>query len=165
MEPNPNPTPPPETTLEKPKRPAYLGWLAGYLAIYGGVLLALQLFAYKNLQESGVSMDYSPLLLLVSIIFLGVLGITAGAGLWWGKKWGWWLSAFYFLYAFSRELNILVNPASAGMETTRSWLSAGLGIISWCCCTSTARRSWLTIISKNFPAGYPCCSCWRLPPW
>jgi len=123
------PTPPPDTTLEKSHRPAYLGWLAGYLVIYGAVLCILQLIAYNNLKESGVAFDYPPLLLLASIISLGVLGVAAGSGLWWGKKWGWWLATFYFLYAFCREVNTLLNPTSTGLESTRSWLSAGLGVL------------------------------------
>ena len=124
-----DPTPAPESILEKPRRPAYLGWLAGYLVIYGAVLCLLQLIAYSNLKQSGVAFDYSPLLLFTSIISLGVLGVAAGSGLMWGKKWGWWLTTFYFLYAFCREVNTLLNPASTGLESTRSWLSAGLGVL------------------------------------
>lgn len=123
------PTSPPETIIKQPRRPAYLGWLAGYLVVIGGVLCAMQLIAYSNLMKSGAAFDYPPALLLASIIFPGVIGITAGSGLWWGKKWGWWLSAFYFLYALARQLNTLLDPASTGLESTRSWLGAGLGVV------------------------------------
>jgi hypothetical protein len=129
MDLNSSPSPLPEDPVKKPKRPAYLGWLIGYLVLYGGILLALQLFAFRNLVESGVELDSSPTFILVSILFLGILGIAGGIGLWLGKKWGWWLSTFYFLYALSREANTLINPASSGLEPTRSWLSAGLGIL------------------------------------
>lgn len=118
----------PEPALQKPRRPAYLGWLIGYLVLYGGILLALQLFAWQNLVKSGLPLTVPPTILLVSILFLGGLGIAAGIGLWLAKKWGWWLAAFYFLYAFTRAVIDLVLPASAGVDASRSWLSAALGI-------------------------------------
>lgn len=127
MEPDTNPLP--EETREKPKRTTNLALLAGYLVVYGGILFALQLSAYKNIQVSGVSIDYSPLLLLISIIFLFLLALAAGAGLWWGKKWGWWLSAFYFLHALSRQVETLFGAVLGNMEWTRSWLGATLGLL------------------------------------
>ena len=127
MEPDTSPLP--EETREKNRRPANLALLVGYLVFFGGILFALQLSAYKNIRESGVSMDYSPLLLLISIIFLGLLALTAGTGLWWGQKWGWWLSAFYFLHALSRQVETLFGTGLGNTGWTRSWLGVALGLL------------------------------------
>lgn len=124
-----SPTPLPVDPIQKPKRPTYLALLAGYLAIYGGVMFVLQLLAYTNLKTTAESLGYDPLILLVAIIFSGVVSIAAGVGLWLGKKWGWWLSAFYFLYMFAQEITALFASGSLPSSGGAALLNAAIGIL------------------------------------
>jgi hypothetical protein len=40
--------------------------------------------------------------LVAGVAFLGVLALIAAVGMWRGKRWGWWLGAFYYSYSVAR---------------------------------------------------------------
>jgi hypothetical protein len=59
-------------------------------------------------------------LLIFSIVFLFALGIASGVGMWKGRKWGWYLGTFYYIYSITRNANallavsIFINSMSPG---------------------------------------------------
>ncbi len=46
---------------------------------------------------------------MVAILFLGVVALAAGIGMWRGKSWGWWLGAFYLMYSVARNISAIVT--------------------------------------------------------
>ncbi|MDZ4780530.1 MAG: hypothetical protein SGJ19_09785 [Planctomycetia bacterium] len=44
-----------------------------------------------------------PELEFVSVTFLALLTLASGVGMWRGAQWGWWCSAFYFMYGVFRN--------------------------------------------------------------
>lgn len=79
------------------------------LHFLGGVgLLVLQLFFSNNLNQLSNNLGYSSVLILISVLFLGLIAIMSSVGMWLGKPWGWWLGAFYYLYAIARYGNSLI---------------------------------------------------------
>jgi hypothetical protein len=44
-----------------------------------------------------------------AIGFLGLLGVVGAVGMWLGKRWGWWLALFFFAYAITRNVNVLIS--------------------------------------------------------
>lgn len=100
----------------KPPRPAGIAILS-ILAILGGIMIAgLLLYFAVYLPPSkrremgqGVSetLGVAPSLLIAAVVFLGVLGTASGIGMWLGRKWGWWLGSFWYLFATFRNANAL----------------------------------------------------------
>lgn len=96
------------------QRPLGISILA-ILHLAGGVLLcALQiplLAAVGELQDPLRAAGVPPILLVLGMLFLAVLGITAGVGMWLGKQWGWWFGAFYYVYGVARNAPALGTVA------------------------------------------------------
>ncbi len=86
-------------------RPIGVSILAILLIINGAVLLVAQLLAFSKLNEASSFIGVSNVFFQGALGFLGVLGITAGIGMWRGKKVGWWLAIFYFAYEITRNVN------------------------------------------------------------
>ncbi|WP_182870173.1 hypothetical protein [Stieleria mannarensis] len=42
-------------------------------------------------------------LLVIGMMFLSILTIASGVGMWMGTKWGWWLASFYYVYSIFRN--------------------------------------------------------------
>jgi hypothetical protein len=38
-----------------------------------------------------------------------LLGVAGAVGMWLGKRWGWWLALFFFAYAITRNVNVLIS--------------------------------------------------------
>ncbi len=90
------------------KRPIGVSILA-VLYIIGGIgVLGIQLFMGGALAQAFNLIGISSISAVISILFLGILGIAAGIGMWSGKKWGWWLGAFYLMYSVERNINALI---------------------------------------------------------
>ncbi|MNP55860.1 hypothetical protein D3C76_1505360 [compost metagenome] len=49
------------------------------------------------------------ILLQISLAIIGLTGVGAAAGMWTGKKWGWWLALFYAAYALCRNGNAVIT--------------------------------------------------------
>ncbi len=62
----------------------------------------------RTLSQVFSQQGFSSILAAISILFLGILGLAGGIGMWSGKKWGWWLGAFYLTYSVARNLNALI---------------------------------------------------------
>ncbi|TMV46838.1 hypothetical protein FE783_24680 [Paenibacillus mesophilus] len=93
-------------------RPAGVSLLAILTGLGSGALLISQLLVFTKLTEASSTLGMSTMLLQGGIGFLGLLGLAATVGMWLGKKWGWWLTLFYFAYAVARNINVMISIAS-----------------------------------------------------
>ena len=105
------PTSPTNKTIAKPHgratdRPVGVSILA-LLHLLGGIFfLGAQVLLIANLQaveDSLRSIGVPPVLLIVGAMFLAILTIASGIGMWLGTKWGWWFAAFYYVYGIFRN--------------------------------------------------------------
>lgn len=104
----------PERRRTKPDRPLGLSILAA-LHVIGGILLFGAQFLlwsrYEEMQQPMQAIGIPPILLLVAIMFLSLLGIASGVGMWTGARWGWWAAAFYYIYGIFRNASALLALA------------------------------------------------------
>ncbi len=93
-------------------RPVGVSILA-VLHLIGGILLfGAQFLLFANLQAMGESLrsiGIPPVLLIIGVMFLAVLAIASGVGMWMGTKWGWWLASFYYVYSIFRNCSALLT--------------------------------------------------------
>lgn len=117
------------------RRPTLITILA-ILNILGGLSVFItQLVAWGNLKQAAIQSSISITQLLLGFIFLAVLSVSSGIGMWLGQKWGWWLGALNELYVIPRRLNVLLAALSMytgteGDELTRIIRSAGQILLS-----------------------------------
>jgi hypothetical protein len=110
---------------DRERRPVGISILS-ILHILGGVLLAGLMVASPFIfsREPEIAARLSdmgiPLVLLyVGILFLTVLTLGSGIGMWIGAKWGWYLGLLYNMYSTIRNLfallhvYLLVDPTAA----------------------------------------------------
>ena len=100
------------TPIEKPRaRPVGISILA-VLHVIGGIgLFGVQFLMFANLQtmeETLRTIGIPPILLIVGVMFLAILAIASGVGMWLGKAWGWWLGSFYYVYSIFRNVSALL---------------------------------------------------------
>ncbi|MEW6104542.1 MAG: hypothetical protein AB1630_12135, partial [bacterium] len=77
-----------------------------YILVGMGIFIIQILFGKKMGDVS--SLGISQLAFTISITFLGLLSFASGIGMWLGKKWGWWLGAFYCVYGVLRQVNVII---------------------------------------------------------
>jgi hypothetical protein len=101
--------------MEEKKRPVGTSILA-VIHIAGGILGAIvtvflvnQLGKNPEAHHGLAALGLPPALLIVAIVFIFGLGIASGIGMWKGRKWGWYLGSFYYMYSIIRNLNALVT--------------------------------------------------------
>jgi hypothetical protein len=95
-------------------RPVGITLMAILLFGSGVAILAMQFLLIGRLQElEGPlrAVGIPPVLVVLGVVFLGLLGTTAGVGMWFGKKWGWSLGAFYLVYAIARYTSAIIIVA------------------------------------------------------
>lgn len=91
------------------KRPIGITILS-ILVLVGGIgIILTQIKFYANLNELSTELGISLIAFFVSVLFLIVLSIGSGIGMWLGKKWGWWLGAFYYVHAILRYVYALIT--------------------------------------------------------
>lgn len=94
--------------IKKKKRPLGVS-IISFFSIVGGVcILLIQFWFAANFEDISASTGFSVVLLFGSILFLGLLYLSSGIGMWLGKWWGWWLAIFGFVYSVLRSVNVLV---------------------------------------------------------
>lgn len=104
---------------EKKNRPIGISILA-VLHIAGGILGAIVIAfliaqfgknpeAQQNFAQILAILGLPPALIIVSIILIFGLSVASGIGMWKGKKWGWYLGSFYYMYNMVRNANALVT--------------------------------------------------------
>lgn len=125
----------PTENIHTAPRPTLITILA-ILNILGGLSVFItQLVAWGNLKQAAIQSSISITQLLLGFIFLAVLSVSSGIGMWLGQKWGWWLGAFNELYVIPRRINVLLAALSMysgteGDELTRIIRSAGQILVS-----------------------------------
>lgn len=80
------------------------------LALISGVLIVSQAMHARNFNA----------LLVVSVLFVGILAISSGIGMLLGKRWGWWLGTFYYVYAILRYLNTIFAGFRIAVQSQNS---------------------------------------------
>ena len=50
-----------------------------------------------------------PALFVACILVIAGLGIASGIGMWKGKKWGWYLGSFYYMYSIVTNANAFIT--------------------------------------------------------
>lgn len=138
-------------------RPISISLLAIWLAIGGGAILVPQLLFFGKLNGVSSALGISSVLLQGSIAFLGLLGLAAAVGMWLGKKWGWWLALFYFAYAATRDINVLltaVGLAAAGEAMGSAFVKYGAavlwnGLLLFYLCRETASTYFRTTETRK----------------
>lgn len=107
------------------------------LYFVGGIGLFVIPFIFRGSSLEGFeTIGVSEIGAYLSIGFLALLGIFAGIGMWIGKKWGWWLGAFYILYSIARNTNALImiplvveQFGAQDIEVTRFYIKHGGRVI------------------------------------
>jgi hypothetical protein len=93
-------------------RPMGVSILAVLHLIGGVILFGVQFLLFANLdamQEPLRTIGVPPALLIAAVMFLAVLTIASGVGMWKGARWGWWLAAFYYMYSIFRNASALLT--------------------------------------------------------
>ncbi len=104
------------------KRPvgiAILSWLHMISGILGFIIFIFLFLIFRNNPpaiNSLSSIGIPPLLSVIGVFFILAMTIISGIGMWKGKKWGWMLGSFNYLYEVVRHLNALfLVPAISSM--------------------------------------------------
>ena len=83
--------------------------VAGILGAISAVLLANQFRNNLEGREAASAMGIPPSLYVLSVVFLVALALVSGIGMLTGKKWGWHLGSFAYLYTVLLNLNALLT--------------------------------------------------------
>ena len=89
------------------QRPKGISIISVLSFIGGLIILAVLVWTPSNDLAGLDAVGFSSSLFLLAYGFLGIISFAAGIGMWTGKKWGWWLGAFYLAYAILRNANAL----------------------------------------------------------
>lgn len=104
----------PERERLKPDRPLGVSILA-VLHLIGGIgLFFAQFLLWSRLdamQQPMETIGIPPVVLLAGVMFLSLLALASGIGLWTGARWGWWAAAFYYVYGIFRNGAALLTLA------------------------------------------------------
>ena len=76
-------------------RPVGIKILSPLHAIGGMVLLFKVAFGAPNI------------LAVILLVYLGLLALSSAIGMWLGKRWGWWLGAFFYTHTIIRHIHYL----------------------------------------------------------
>ena len=104
----------PEPLSSKPDRPIGLSILAVLHLLGGLVLFAIQFLLWTRVDQMKQPLQVigmPPVILLAGVMFLSLLGIISGIGMWTGARWGWWVAAFYYVYGVFRNAGALIAVA------------------------------------------------------
>ena len=107
------------------------------LHILSGILLALRaLISTTRFQELQARLHATPILAIVLLAYLAVLALSSGVGMWRGKRWGWWLAAFFYMHSITRlvsylpKIHAIAEQFELGVAGTNSlYTIAGLKIL------------------------------------
>ena len=83
-------------------------YIIGGIGTLGITILNIQVLMGGTASQVFDKLEVSSIYAVISILFLGILGLAGGIGMWCGKKWGWWLGAFCLMYSVARNINALI---------------------------------------------------------
>jgi hypothetical protein len=89
-------------------RPIGVSVLAVLMLVSSAISFILELVYLEELVFVSGLFGITQTGLLTILYVLAVIGMAAGAGLWLGKSWGWWLTLFYFAFFILRNGNVLL---------------------------------------------------------
>jgi hypothetical protein len=101
--------------MEPMKRPKGISILA-VLHLIGGVIGAIAIIplvlTFIEVPEASQALDemgIPPISVLINLTFILIITIASGIGMWRGKRWGWYLGSFYYLYSVFRNASALIS--------------------------------------------------------
>lgn len=100
-----------ESQHETTTRPVGVSILAVLHLLGGVVLFGMQFWLYAKLGDlEGAlrSIGITPIMVILGVMFLSVITIGSGVGIWIGAKWGWWLASFYYIYSVFRNASTIL---------------------------------------------------------
>lgn len=102
----------------RPKGVSILGWLHLIGGLLGVLFMAFFSMhpALKETTEGLREFGLAPWFVLLSILFLFTIGLGSGIGMLRGKKWGWYLGSFYYVYSVIRNVTALWTISALSTE-------------------------------------------------
>src|SRR5262245_56621012 len=88
-------------------RPVGISLLAALYILSSLLLIGIALLGPGSTTTEMDKLGVSMVQIVIGSVFVGALGLAAGVGMWTGKRWGWWLGAFYLFYSIARNANAL----------------------------------------------------------
>ena len=101
-----------ERDVDRPVGVAILAWLqmvCGGACLVIGIMLLLTAKDYRQEIDVMASIGIPTVMLGPVTTLIGALSLSAGIGMWLGKRWGWFLSALLFAYGVSRNFVALLT--------------------------------------------------------
>lgn len=101
--------------MQQTKRPigtsiiAILHISGGFLGIIFMIFMSVKVYYLPETLEKINILGLPPSLLIIAIFFVLVLALASGIGMWTGKKWGWFLGSFYYMYSIVRNSTALIT--------------------------------------------------------
>ena len=98
--------------MKRPKGISILSILHLIGGVSGALLIAPVVAEFNQSPEASQifnAMGIPPLSILINIILILTIALASGIGMWNGKKWGWYLGSFYYLYSVFRNAGALIS--------------------------------------------------------
>ncbi len=83
-------------------------YIIGGIGGLGITILNIQALMGDTASQTFDKLGVSSIYVVISFLFLGILVLAGGIGMWCGKKWGWWLGALYLMYSVARNIDALI---------------------------------------------------------
>lgn len=64
---------------------------------------------------------------LASFLFLAIIGLVTGFGMWQGRRWGWWCGCVYFAYGVVTALPAIVAIVSSDEQIAEGFADSAQG--------------------------------------
>lgn len=93
--------------MGRPVGVTILSVLAIISGVLGGLVVVMPFASEANLGELTEHVGMPSWLFLSSLAFTALMSFLSGVGMWGGKRWGWWLGAFGFVYAVCKDANAM----------------------------------------------------------
>ncbi|MCR4315857.1 MAG: tetratricopeptide repeat protein [Planctomycetes bacterium] len=88
--------------------------IGGVVVILVAIMILVTPEARNGIGDSLGVLGVSPITMIIGAVLLGTLTIGSAIGMWTGRKWGWYLGSFYYVYSVFRDAwAIIVVPEIA----------------------------------------------------
>ncbi|MDQ1910459.1 hypothetical protein RAC89_08100 [Paenibacillus sp. GD4] len=118
------------------ERPIGVSILAALLFVTGAVTLIIELTQARAITALSGLMGMEAMLLMIALYLQSAVGLAAGAGMWLGKQWGWYLAVFYMAYGILKNGNAIwpVSQFFAALDSVHKnmpvfYIKHGAGMI------------------------------------
>jgi hypothetical protein len=107
------------------ERPIGVSILAVLLFVTGAITLIIELMQAQAIAALSGLMGMEAMLLMIALYLQSAVGLAAGAGMWLGKPWGWYLAVFCTAYGILKNGNAILSFSQffASLETVHANMS------------------------------------------